>query len=325
MGVPRVVLEAKSKVETNGAMATVKEEVDEAQPNGTYEEGSGELEELPLPEGFPGEDDFDHLLCYKCVEAFPFMKRYAGTRGVLPAVPLQHTSLAEDANAGASSGAEAVEAPLPVLEKTDSKKRKADDTADDAQDSKKVKTDEGITDSAATTASTNGTSETSAPKHAILPTNPPTAHISLFLKEDFRDHLCRCPECYPLLRPHPQLLEEEDPYEPPLSTSSASEGGQNRIANGSASVHSGSLLERGEAALNNMDRVRAIEGVMAYNHVRDKVREFLKPFAESGDVVSAEEVKAYFARLRGDEGVGERSADGGGGGEGDGRREQEGY
>ena len=50
-----------------------------------------------------------------------------------------------------------------------------------------------------------------------------------------------------------------------------------------------------------MDRVRAIEGVMAYNHVRDKVKDFLKPFAESGQAVGAEDIKSYFEKLRGDD------------------------
>ena len=69
------------------------------------------------------------------------------------------------------------------------------------------------------------------------------------MKEDFRDHFCRCAKCYPRLKRHPQLLEEEDSYEPPLS-----EDGEN----GRDSVGTGSLLDRGEAALNNVDRVRAI-------------------------------------------------------------------
>ena len=66
---------------------------------------------------------------------------------------------------------------------------------------------------------------------------------------------------------------------------------------------------------------------MAYNHVRDKVKTFLQPFAESGQAVGAEDIKAYFAKLRGDEEAmraAAASADGGGGG-GDNRREQSGY
>ena len=84
--------------------------------------------------------------------------------------------------------------------------------------------------------------------HEYLPKNP-TGTFSMFLKEDFRDRFCRCPSCYPTLSKYPQLLEEEDSYEPPISES-GEEGGQ--------SVGTGSLLDRGEAALSNVDRVRAI-------------------------------------------------------------------
>ncbi len=43
-----------------------------------------------------------------------------------------------------------------------------------------------------------------------------------------------------------------------------------------------------------------IEGVMVYNHLKDKVKSFLQPFAESGQAVGAEDIKAYFEKLRGD-------------------------
>ena len=96
-------------------------------------------------------------------------------------------------------------------------------------------------------------SETKKPKpdlpyHNSLPA-PPPASFSLFCKESFREHLCRCAECYPLLKQHPQLLEAEYSYEPPLSESGAENG---------ESVGTGSLLERGEAVLSNIDRVRAL-------------------------------------------------------------------
>jgi len=129
------------------------------------------------------------------------------------------------------------------------------------------------------------------PYHDYLP-EAPIKSFSLFCKEDFRENFCRCPECYPLLKKHPQLLEEEESYEPPISESGDDGGG---------SVGSKNLLDRGEAALSNVDRVRAIEGVMVYNHLKDKVKSFLQPFAESGQAVGAEDIKAYFEKLRGDE------------------------
>ena len=73
-----------------------------------------------------------------------------------------------------------------------------------------------------------------------------------------------------------------------------------------------------------------IEGVMVYNHLKDKVKSFLQPFAESGQAVGAEDIKAYFEKLRGDaEAI--RNAGGAAvvgfddnNGEGDNRREQSG-
>ena len=40
---------------------------------------------------------------------------------------------------------------------------------------------------------------------------------------------------------------------------------------------------------------------MVYNHLKDKVKSFLQPFAESGQPVAAEDIKAYFEKLRGDD------------------------
>lgn len=68
---------------------------------------------------------------------------------------------------------------------------------------------------------------------------------------------------------------------------------------------------------------------MVYNHLKDKVKSFLQPFAESGQAVGAEDIKAYFEKLRGDaeaiKAAGGAAVDGNGGGgvgEGDNRREQ---
>lgn len=67
---------------------------------------------------------------------------------------------------------------------------------------------------------------------------------------------------------------------------------------------------------------------MVYNHLKDKVKSFLQPFAESGQAVGAEDIKAYFEKLRGDEqgmqAAAVSSGNGGGDGEGDNRREQSG-
>lgn len=252
-------------------------EEDKGKEDKDKEEKDKEEEEPPLPPGFPGEDDFEAFLCYKCIDSNPWLKSYAGTTGFLPAVHYKG-------------------------QQSDSKKRKLDDQEESHEDaSKRPKTDDVSSPGPKPAPQQSGKPEsdtkpdTTDPPHKHTSLPPPTPNrISLFLREDFRDHLCHCPTCFPNLARHPQLREEEDTYEPPLSD----DGNE---PNGGGSTGTGSLLDRGEAALSNIDRVRAIEGAMVYNHLRDKVKEFLTPFAESGQAVGAEDIKTYFENLRGDE------------------------
>ena len=255
-----------------------------------------EEEEPPLPPGFPGEDDFDAFICYKCVESNPWIKRYAGTAGFLPAVHKRDTT-DQSREEGSTS-----------------KKRKLDEPEE--PDAKRIK-DDPTQSNANTTTSTPSATSTFSCKYTSLPP-PPTGLTSLFLHDDFRTHLCHCPSCFPHLKPHIQLREEEEIYEPPLSET------HSIAAPGSTGTGTNSLLDLGEAALSNVDRVRAIEGVMAYNHLKEKVKAFLKPYAESGEAVSAEAIKGYFERLRGDEGGISEARDAAENDNQDNRREQSG-
>lgn len=67
---------------------------------------------------------------------------------------------------------------------------------------------------------------------------------------------------------------------------------------------------------------------MVYNDLKDKVKAFLKPFAETGKPVSADDIKQYFEKLRGDteamKAAKEAALDGAGDGRSDHRREQRG-
>jgi len=328
MGLPRMRPEDKpTKKEMVGSLDTVKEEEEDVarQPitSGRNETERAREDDPPLPEGFPDEDAFDHLICYKCADAFPWIKQYVSTPGFLTAVPLDRT-IVEAINSATKVPPGQVLPSDDVLNSgAETKKRKAEEEVEECQDSaKRVKADESSVPSSANLTS----NDTTQPRHSRL-SPPQPGSVSLFLKEDFRAYLCRCSECFPRLAKHKQLLEEEEAYEPPLSETDGADNENGSVAG--HSINSGSLLERGEAALSNMDRVRAIEGVMAYNHVKDKVKEFLAPFAESGQAVGAEDIKAYFAKLRGDEqamrDAAVSAAVDGGGVQGNGRREQGGY
>ncbi|RCI12865.1 hypothetical protein L249_0561 [Ophiocordyceps polyrhachis-furcata BCC 54312] len=330
-----------------GVLATIAED-GEQQEGGEApededdeEEEEEEEEDPPMPPGFPGEDDFEGFLCYKCVESNPWIKQYAGTGEFLPAVFLDR--------------------PEALSATTVSEKRKAEDDLSEEINAKRVKNETETSGDAppqnpdeasstrhaeakpidplplaadASSASPPPSSSSSSCKLLTLPAAP-QGRFSLFFKADFREKsLCHCPDCYRHLNLHPQLLEEEEAYEPPLSADGNSQHGG---GGGGSTVGSGSLLERGESALRNVDRVRAIEGVMAYNHLKEQLKPFFQQFAESGKAVGAEDIKAYFAKLRGDDkAIGEAAAsaaassdrdDQGGGGAGgaDGRREQSGY
>lgn len=306
----------------NGEATAEKTENDQVEKSGQDEEEKSD--EHPLPPGFPDEDEFEAFICYKCVESNSWIKRYAGTPGFLK--PL-FKKQADDAAANTEGGLqETKEEALQTQESlaasntttlpvNGSSKRKFEDDGDDdatSSTSKRMKEDDE---------STPAQPPPPPCKYSILPPAP-TGTLSLFCKEDFRDHICHCPLHFSLLKPHPQLLEEEETYEPPISESG---DGNHDAVSGARSHGTGSLLDRGEAALSNVDRVRAIEGVMVYNHLRDKVKAFLQPFAESGQAVGAEDIKKYFEKLRGDEeGIKAAAADKDGGAGGDNRREQSG-
>lgn len=325
------------------------------EPDHVDEDEDEETGEIPLPPGFPAEDDFEHFLCYKCVNAFPWIKRYAGYTGFLPAVLHQNQVRKNQAvhSRNGLGGEDSIQAPAQAANPL---KRKSSpsplDSAVDVEEHesamKKIKTSEA----APTAGPRNETQDQPlAPPKCIFDTlpSPPTSTISLFLKEDFHDHLDHCPTHFRLLLPHPHLIEPETTYSPPLSraTSPNPERQSQHVERISStrthSTGSKSLLEAGEAALmSNMDRAKAIEGVMAYNKLRDGLKGFLKPFAESGKAVSAEDIKGHFERLRGDAvvtGAGQEGGDAAnGGGDGDrgggdggdlngggGRTEQSGY
>ncbi|KAK7516094.1 uncharacterized protein IWZ02DRAFT_506570 [Phyllosticta citriasiana] len=274
-------------------------------------------DEPPTPPGFPHEDDFEHFICYKCVEAFPWIKRYADADGFLQPVYYKPSSPnttcgADDAKADSSSTVRT--APAEVVPEQDSKKRKADDEDDASSDSAKRQRQSQEPGVESGENGSRPVSESTCYYNKLPPA--PTGQLSLFMTAGFRERLCHCRTCFPLLAPHAYLLEEEDVYEPPLSSASSAAGDDaNAAARGGGSVGSRSLLDKGEAALSNVDRVRAIEGVMVYNHLKDKVKDFLKPFAESGTPVGAEDIKRYFEGLRGDaDGIMAARGDAAGGG-----------
>lgn len=268
----------------------------EAESGDVHPEGNEES--APLPPGFPQEEEFEGFICYKCVEVNPWIKGYAGTSGFLAPVFKKDPSLRADLPAKynialAQASEDLDKASMYVNPPTTNGDVTALENVSNSVPSVQsllAVGQDANPESSTQSPTTVGTSLDPEPS-VQLPTNassiskkrkaeddpiidhtssqhnpkklkadPPPLHeslhpapegpFSMFLHEDFRDHFCRCSSCYPLLRVHPQLLEEEVSYEPSLSQEDQEGGGE--------SVGTGSLLDMGEAALSNVDRVRAI-------------------------------------------------------------------
>lgn len=115
---------------------------------------------------------------------------------------------------------------------------------------------------------------------------------SYFLKHSFRpalrklkDTLSKNSPLHSFLINHPYIYMPDPVYEPPTE-------------DGDDSSTSGSILEAGTEALHNLPRDQAIESIQAYDKIRSKLREFFKPFAEQGKVVTEEEVREFFNKQK---------------------------
>lgn len=110
---------------------------------------------------------------------------------------------------------------------------------------------------------------------------------SIFLKEGFSEKLG---ELKNSIKDHdnklylflndlvPFLIENEPVYEP---TDDAEEAPDDLVSN---------------VLRNAMHREEAIAGISAFNTLKLKLNEFLKPFAETGNVVKEEDIKSFFQR-----------------------------
>ncbi|GMM33712.1 hypothetical protein DASC09_010370 [Saccharomycopsis crataegensis] len=121
---------------------------------------------------------------------------------------------------------------------------------------------------------------------------------SIFLKDDYQDSLkqlfidknspsvekCKLSD-YGAIRQflldHQCLWDDEPIYEPPEDEDLKSESGS-------------SIFELGSKVLEQLPREQAIEGAQAYEMIKNKLKEFLKPFAEKGEVVTEDKIRTFF-------------------------------
>lgn len=119
---------------------------------------------------------------------------------------------------------------------------------------------------------------------------PNNNEYSIFLKEGFSENLGKLKDSiegnndklYLFLNDLvPFLIRDEPVYEP---VENSEDTPDDMISN---------ILR------NAMHREQAIAGISAFNALKNKLNEFLKPFAETGNVVKEEDIKDFFQRPEG--------------------------
>lgn len=244
--------------------------------SGHEEDEEDEENEVLIPH-FPLLDDFDQFICWRCVAQFKAVFDLFPDEVVHARIPhFENVTSAEDwkaqfdkykLNIASQSGEELKmrqEKPDHESDEHRAKRVKIEDAGD-----KGAEIDDKINKKA-------------------------TAPASVFLTKNFRDHLNklfetleRNSDVHKFLTNHPYLFKEDPIFQPPPEDNDHSST-------------TGSLLELGAEALRSLPKEQAVEGLEAYDKVREKLRAFFKPFAEQGKVVTEDEVRNFFSNIKKD-------------------------
>lgn len=208
------------------------------------------------------------FICWKCTNAVPWLKRYIGRPGIVGVTHQEHT-------------VESLKRKVNSLGEPSPKKIKLDQILEESSATKDQSKQENVEENGLKAVSVNeqdrSQSSTECKLEGLL--MGPNDETSLFLDDNFREELCDCAGCQE--RMPPILIDDIPTYEPPVDEDDV------------ASIH-----DAGSAALNSLPREQAIDGIMAYRRMKERLTAFLRPYAEGGKVVSEGDVKRYFDQAR---------------------------
>ncbi|GAA6049601.1 hypothetical protein JCM3770_005029 [Rhodotorula araucariae] len=245
------------------------------------------------------QDDFDQLICWRCVKGHPDVRRialrYAGVEGtgVMLLTPqsriLGKTRSADDDDEGTVKGEEpgepAATSTVPALLEVDAEgKRKAEDEIAEQPPLKRAKADSAA--DTAENAPVPSPAACSAPP-AVAEDDSPLVQLektipqpNIYLEDGWMERWCRCSECLGNFTKLPFLLEEEEVFEPPQDPDahkSTFELGMNHL-------------------LNRMPRIQALDSVRAFTGLSDRLKAFFRPHADSGTTITKEHIQSFFAK-----------------------------
>ncbi|PPR07868.1 hypothetical protein CVT24_005605 [Panaeolus cyanescens] len=247
------------------------------------DDAASETSSYGLPPPLISGEEYECFICGSCVSQSAVLRRWAGTCGTLmvirdsPADPWRRLNGIDVDD----------QHPIEVNDTQDTSKagmkRPLSPSAIDEPDAKRVKPSHE--------ADMDFTTCLAPPQHQAAQRvlsaldkkgcAPFLGSGDLFLKSGFRERWCRCKSCLTSLQDSPWLLEEEETYEPPEDPDSGL-----------------SLEELGMRALERLPRDKAINGIHAFNEMRDDLVKFLRPFAQEGKVVNESDVRGFFEVLK---------------------------
>jgi len=233
---------------------------------------------IDLPPPLIGPDDYDAFVCNECVFKMPLLLKYAGTFGCLMVVRDEPTTPWKIIPAAHSD--QMVDVAEPSTSSSGNKRPLSPTATSDSTVAKKARLSPSPTDPSVRCLAPG---PISAVQKYLTSTTDPSLSLGagdIFLTEGFRDRWCRCSECLPELEKYSYLLTEEETYEPPEDPDSAL-----------------SLEELGMRALARLPRERAINGIHAFNAMRDDLVKYLRPFAQEGKVVNELDVRNFFENM----------------------------
>ncbi|KAJ6598430.1 hypothetical protein DFH09DRAFT_1131763 [Mycena vulgaris] len=242
------------------------------------DDGASDASSSGLPPPLITSEDYDAFVCRTCVMAIPTLRRFVGTPGAITVVRSDVAS--PWTRLGDDSSKE--DAPVVIVD-TDAPStgdKRAPSPPADEPAAKRARTASASSSAKPCLAPAAESFAQAAYTTADLDWDTALCTGDVFLTENFRERWCRCDSCLCSLEAHPYLLEEEDTYEPPEDPDSGL-----------------SLEELGMRALEHLPRERAIDGILAFNAMRDNLRAYLRPFAEEGKVVADADVQSFFEQL----------------------------
>ncbi|CAL1710926.1 unnamed protein product [Somion occarium] len=233
---------------------------------------------------------YESLVCGACVRDIAILKRWAGTPGILMVVRDGTNDkwkvIGQDSESAETLDVNGGHNELPPVV-VGQKRGRSGSVGDDP----KTKRPREVAESSSTLAEPRQGPPCLAPCPSSYvqrifssAQSPVAVHESselgsgdIFLTQGFRERWCQCTQCLTSLHLHPYLLEEEETYEPPEDPDSGL-----------------SLEELGMRALQRLPRDKAIDGIRAFNEMRDQLMNHLRPFAQEGREVTEADIKAFF-------------------------------